>query len=126
MRPTDNVKRLRPRYHLCLDNPIFHLTVTLQCLALKSEITLVRKKLHETESQNKKYHAELVAAETRADRLRSSTVLAMQARVSEDKKEPKGEEIEEPKPEAPPSPPVSGSANWWEFLTILIPWALFI
>ncbi|KIM91914.1 hypothetical protein PILCRDRAFT_809908 [Piloderma croceum F 1598] len=76
-----------------------------ECLALKSEITLVRKKLHETETQNKKYHAELVAAETRADRLRSSTVLAMQARASEDKKEPKGEETEEPKLVAPPSPP---------------------
>ena len=82
--------------------------MTIQCIALKSEITLVRKKLHETESQNKRYHADLVAAETRADRLRSSTVLAMQARASDDKKELKGEEVEEPKPEAPPSPLVSG------------------
>lgn len=87
-------------------------------------MTLVRKKLHETESQNQRYHADLVAAETRADRLRSNTVLAMQARASEDKKESRAEDVEESKPEAPPpSPPVSGLVNWWEFSTILIPWA---
>jgi E3 ubiquitin-protein ligase BRE1 len=91
----------------------FHrLTVASQCIALKSEISLMRKKLHDTESQSKRYHADLVAAETRADRLRSSTVLAMQARASEGKKESKAEDVEEPKPEAPPSPPVSGPVNW--------------
>ena len=86
--------------------------MVLQCIILKSEISHVRKRLHETESQSRKYHADLVAAETRADRLRSSTVLAMQTRVSEEKKEPKAEEVEEPKPQASPSPPVSGSVNW--------------
>ena len=101
-------------YSIFIPNRVF------QCIALKSEIILVRKKLHETESQNKRYHADLVAAETRADRLRSSTVLAMQARASQEKTEPKAEEVEEAKPETPPSPPVSGSVNWWEFSTILI------
>jgi hypothetical protein len=36
----------------------------------------------------------------------------MQARAPEEKKEPKAEEVEELKPEASPSPPVSGSVNW--------------
>jgi E3 ubiquitin-protein ligase BRE1 len=86
----------------------------------------MRKKLHESESQKKQYHADLVAAESRADRLRSSTVLAMQARSSETKKESGAEEAEESKPEAPTSPPVSGLVKWSFSSTMLIPWALVL
>jgi len=86
----------------------------------------MRKKLHESESQKKQYHADLVAAESRADRLRSSTVLAMQGRSSETKKE-SAEEAEESKPEAPTSPPVSGLVKWsFSSSTMLIPWALVL
>lgn len=74
----------------------------------------MRNKLHDTEAQNKKYHEDLVAAEIRADRLRSGTVQAMQARSPPGTRESKSEEVEEPKSEAPASPPVSGLVNWCE------------
>jgi len=71
----------------------------------------VRRKLRDSESKNEKYHADLVAAEIRADRLRSSTVQAMQARSAVAKQEAKAEEVEEAKPIASPSPHVSGTAR---------------
>lgn len=73
-------------------------------------MTLVRSKLRDSESKNTKYHADLVAAETRADRLRSGTVQAMQARLPATKSDTKAEEVEESKiAEAPPSPRVRGT-----------------
>lgn len=61
------------------------------------------------QAQNQQYHADLVAAETRADRLRSSTVQAMQARTSEKQQQSEAEEKSEAAtPQAPASPPVSG------------------
>lgn len=89
---------------------LYFLTVCFQCIVLKSEMLLVQNRLRDSESRNIKYHADLVAAETRADRLRSSTVQAMQARSPAAKPEVKAEEVEEPKPaEVPPTPHVSGT-----------------
>lgn len=86
-----------------------------QCTSLRSQMDLMRVKLRDSELQKEKYHAELVAAETRAARLQSGTVLAMQARVAVDKREPPAEVIEEPERQLPSSPVVSGPVNWWEF-----------
>jgi hypothetical protein len=75
----------------------------------------MRRKLHETESQNEKLHSDLIAAEIRVDRLQSPTVLAMQAHAAVEKEEPKSEEkVEEPEQKLPSPPPVSGLVNWWE------------
>ncbi|KAJ7680562.1 BRE1 E3 ubiquitin ligase-domain-containing protein [Mycena polygramma] len=51
-----------------------------ECAALRSEIQVVNSKLRESEAQKLKYHDQLVAAETAADRLRSQTVQAIKPR----------------------------------------------
>jgi hypothetical protein len=80
-----------------------------QCTTLRSELHLMRKKLRETEDMNDRLHSDLMAAEVRADRLQSPTVLAMQARAAVEREEPKGEEkVEEPEQKLPSPPPVSG------------------
>ncbi|KAF7977744.1 hypothetical protein HWV62_2826 [Athelia sp. TMB] len=76
-----------------------------ECLALKSEISLVRKQLRVSEEQNQQYRVDLAAAETRADRLRSKTVQALQARSPEEKQDSKMEESDERKSKSPFSPP---------------------
>lgn len=72
----------------------------------------MRARLKDSEEQKEKYHLALISAETRVDRLRSSTVLAMQSRVATDTHEMKSEDEPQRKP---PSPAVSGPVNWWEF-----------
>jgi E3 ubiquitin-protein ligase BRE1 len=88
--------------------------ILYQCAALRSQMDVMRAKLEDSEAQKEKFYTDLIAAEIRADRLRSETVLAMQARVAVEKQEPKTDEIEEPQ-RKPSSPAVSGWVNWWEF-----------
>jgi E3 ubiquitin-protein ligase BRE1 len=84
-----------------------------QCVALRSQMDVMRVRLEDSEVQRDKYHAALVATENRLDRLRSGTVLKMQSRGPTDEQEPKEEAIEEPQ-RKPSSPAVSGSVDWWE------------
>ncbi|RDB24923.1 E3 ubiquitin-protein ligase BRE1 [Hypsizygus marmoreus] len=86
---------------------------TTECIALRSQIDIMHVKLQETEAQKDEYHAALVAAENRFDRLRSKTVQAIQSRAVEKKPEVKEESTEEPqrKPSSPESrnSPVHGN-----------------
>ncbi|KAI6098985.1 BRE1 E3 ubiquitin ligase-domain-containing protein [Pisolithus croceorrhizus] len=75
-----------------------------ECTALRSELVVVRKRLEEAEVDVRKYREQLAAAEIRIDRLRSSTVAALQA------KSPKEDAMEEdPRPVEGPSPNPSSS-----------------
>lgn len=89
---------------------------SVKCASLRSEVSLLHAKLHDTESQKEKYHERLVAAEKRVDRLQSKTVAAMNPH----KPAAKAEVRDESPQETPSSPTVSGSVNWWEFWPILI------
>ncbi|KZP34223.1 BRE1-domain-containing protein [Athelia psychrophila] len=84
-----------------------------ECLALRSEMSLVRKQLRASEEQNQQYRADLAAAETRADRLQSRTVQAIEARSPEEKQEQRMEESEERKSNssASPAPPQINGGN---------------
>jgi E3 ubiquitin-protein ligase BRE1 len=108
--------------------------VMVQCIALRSQMDLMRVKLRDSVAEKESLHTALVAAQTRADRLQSETVLAMQARAAvrkreaeqqkgEQQQEPKEEESssEEPQRKLPSSPEVSGlgQPNWWEFFFVL-------
>lgn len=77
--------------------------VTSECVALRSQVDVMRVKLEDSEMQRDKYHVTLVATENRLDRLRSGTVLKMQSRGAMHEQEPKEEVIEEPqrKPSSP-------------------------
>jgi hypothetical protein len=81
----------------------------------------MRVKLRDSVADNENLHSALVAAQGRADRLQSETVLAMQARAARKHSEVKEEEMAEdvPEPEEEESLPspreVSGLVNWWEF-----------
>lgn len=90
------------------------LTPICQCASLKSQINYMNSKLQDYESQRDTYHAALIAAEARADRLKSSTVLAMQARVPTEQSEAIVKETEESQ-RMPPSPAVSGLVDWCAF-----------
>jgi hypothetical protein len=94
-------------------------TNVLKCATLRSELNLTRTMLRDTESYKEKLHSDLVAAEIRADRLQSATVLAMKTRTAAGKpglKDEEGQEVvEEPEETKPSSPAVSGPVNRWEF-----------
>lgn len=86
---------------------------------------LMRTKLKDSESEKEKYHNALLAAETRADRLQSGTVSALQVR-KQDKQEPpeEKEKTEEPERKLSSSPAVSGlvnQLNWWELFSDPLP-----
>ncbi|KAG9316252.1 hypothetical protein JVU11DRAFT_2280 [Chiua virens] len=53
-----------------------------ECTALRSEVAAMRKQLEEVEADRARCQEELSAAEMRIDRLKSSTVAAMQAKAS--------------------------------------------
>jgi E3 ubiquitin-protein ligase BRE1 len=98
-----------------------------KCTVLRSELALVHSKLSEITEQKDKYLAELIAAESRVDRLQSKTIPVSQdspkANGDRDQATPElksNDEEEEPKREKPLSPSVSGLANWWEFMSCLI------
>ncbi|KAJ7178373.1 hypothetical protein C8R43DRAFT_455971 [Mycena crocata] len=80
-----------------------------ECAALRSEVQVMHGKLRESEAQKYRYHEQLLAAETAADRLRSKTVLAIKPRSETVTAESPGETTEEIKPS---SPVVSGLVNY--------------
>jgi E3 ubiquitin-protein ligase BRE1 len=102
------------RYCLAISH-LRYLTGIGQCIALRSQVDVMRVKLRDSVAENETLHTALVAAQTQADRLQSSTVLAMQARAAVHEQKPKEEEIEEPQQKLPSPPEVSGLVNWWEF-----------
>ncbi|KAG8213579.1 BRE1 E3 ubiquitin ligase-domain-containing protein [Butyriboletus roseoflavus] len=53
-----------------------------ECTALRSEVAAMRKRLEEVEADRARCQEELSAAETRIDRLKSTTVVAMQVQPS--------------------------------------------
>ncbi|KZT26692.1 hypothetical protein NEOLEDRAFT_1155451 [Neolentinus lepideus HHB14362 ss-1] len=68
-----------------------------ECTALRSEMTIMRARLADAESEKEKYHSRLVAAENRLDRLSSRTVPKPESRPSVPP------ERERPKEELPPN-----------------------
>jgi hypothetical protein len=80
---------------------------------------MMRVQLRDSAAERETLQIQLVAAENRASRLQSKTVLAMHTRAVV-KEEPKPEEIEELQRKTPSSPAVSGPVNWWES-SLLIP-----
>lgn len=52
------------------------LTVS-QCSSLRSEVSLLRNKLRDSEAEKERYHEQLAAAEKRLDRLKSTTAAIM-------------------------------------------------
>ncbi|KAF9482162.1 BRE1-domain-containing protein [Pholiota conissans] len=77
-----------------------------ECILLRSELSVLRERLKESESQKEAYHSSLVALENRIERSKSATVRATESRESHDGV--KGHEVgNEKKDEAqrkPPSP----------------------
>jgi E3 ubiquitin-protein ligase BRE1 len=94
-------------------------TLQTECATLKAQVALLQTQLGASESQRDSFHAELIAAEMRAARLQSSTVLDMQARAV-DKQDAKTGDTEEPQRKLSSSPaqsPVvpneqSGTPDW--------------
>ncbi|KAF8894030.1 hypothetical protein BD779DRAFT_1797962 [Infundibulicybe gibba] len=72
-----------------------------ECVALRSQLNIMNAQLEETKSERDKYSVALVAAESRADRLQSRTVMAMQARRGADNKDASGGGDAEPQPTSP-------------------------
>lgn len=99
-----------------------------QCTALRSEMALMRSQLSETALHKDQYLFDLVAAESRMDRLQSkalptTTYHSPKVDVEQDQEDATEvikEEEEEVKREKPSSPSVSGLVNWWEFIPCLI------
>ncbi|KAH7929827.1 BRE1-domain-containing protein [Leucogyrophana mollusca] len=80
-----------------------------ECTALRSEMALIRTQLRDLEAEKQKYREDLSAAESRLDRLQSSTVIAMQARAPVTKSEPSAEtEAPQPQSSSSPGPPING------------------
>lgn len=82
---------------------------TAECNTLRSEVKIIRAQLQDSEEQKDRYHAALLAAETRLDRAQSRTILAMQLRTEI------AEESDSVPRESNPkacSPEVSASVNW--------------
>ncbi|KAH7911989.1 BRE1 E3 ubiquitin ligase-domain-containing protein [Hygrophoropsis aurantiaca] len=78
-----------------------------ECTALRSEVALIRSQLRELEAEKQKYREDLSAAESRLDRLQSSTVIAMQARAPTTKTE-SSEDTKTDQPQSSPAPPING------------------
>jgi hypothetical protein len=90
-------------------------------------MALLRSKVSEIGGLKDKYLADLVAAESRVDRLQSKTIPVAQGspKVNGDRDQATPDlksidEEEEAKCEKPLSPLVSGLVNWWEFMSCLI------
>ncbi|KAJ6594095.1 BRE1 E3 ubiquitin ligase-domain-containing protein [Mycena capillaripes] len=87
-----------------------------ECAALRSEMQVMHSRLRESEAQKYKYHEQLLAAETAADRLRSKTVQAIKPRSASDTvsaQSPHNPTEEQRKPSspvlsAPPTPAING------------------
>ncbi|KAJ7446245.1 BRE1 E3 ubiquitin ligase-domain-containing protein [Mycena galericulata] len=82
--------------------------VQTECVALRSEMQVMQHRLRESEDQRYRYHEQLLAAETAADRLRSKTVMAIKPRSETGPAESPREATEEQKkPSSPalPEPP---------------------
>ncbi|KAF8441651.1 hypothetical protein L210DRAFT_3664886 [Boletus edulis BED1] len=86
-----------------------------ECTALRSEVAMMRKRLEEVESDRARWQEELSAAEMRIDRLKSSTVAAMQTQSSSSPKD--GSAMEDIRPgsgspqghsDLPPHPQLNG------------------
>ncbi|KAI9572298.1 hypothetical protein HD554DRAFT_2015366 [Boletus coccyginus] len=85
-----------------------------ECTALRSEVATMRKRLEEVEADRARCQEELSAAEIRVDRLRSSTVTAMQAQSSSPKEESAMEDVQpgggspQVHSDSPPHPQLNG------------------
>ncbi|KAG1729215.1 uncharacterized protein EDB91DRAFT_817319 [Suillus paluster] len=88
-------------------------TSQTECVALRSEIALMQRRLDDVQSEKEQLHDDLIAAEIKLDRMRSGTVAAMQTKggAKEDAN------LDQPPPEGstpnhgsstPPPPPVNG------------------
>jgi E3 ubiquitin-protein ligase BRE1 len=87
-----------------------------QCTALRSKLDVMYAELHDIAAERDTLRTALQSAETRADRLQSKTVQAMQAKIVLEKQDVKQEESDESHRVLPSPPEVSGPANWWEFI----------
>ncbi|TFK86628.1 BRE1-domain-containing protein [Polyporus arcularius HHB13444] len=75
--------------------------------ALRSELTSVRARLHDSESQRQNYHEQLLAAEKRADRLQSKSLTSSSSAAQEEPNETVSTE-----PLSSPDPPaVNGNSS---------------
>lgn len=82
----------------------------LQCIYLRSELSLTRAKVRESGTREEELLSTLVKAEERAARLESPTVAALGARSASKQLVPDEEEhAAEPEPARSESPPVSCS-----------------
>ena len=108
---TGSVKRQLQR---CVNTIVSILPIShgSQCVALRSEVKLLRGNLRESEELKDKYYSALVAAENRLDRWKSNTVAAIQSRTEAAQSI---ESAQEELPRKTSSPEVSSSVNWWEF-----------
>ncbi|KAI0374105.1 BRE1-domain-containing protein [Pilatotrama ljubarskyi] len=88
--------------------------------ALRSELSLVRTKLRDTESQKERFREELVAAEKHADRLQSSSLSANASKA----KQETGESVSAESASSPHQPPAangvhpSPSSDSWEDIAV--------
>ena len=96
-------------YHCDLSRRLVHGS---QCVALRSEVKLLRGSLRDSEGLKDKYYSALVAAENRLDRWKSNTVSAIQSRTEAVQST---ESAQEETHQKMSSPEVSPSVNWWEF-----------
>jgi E3 ubiquitin-protein ligase BRE1 len=99
--------------------PPFLILLQRQCIALRSELDIMRAESQNSANEMEALRAALRSAEGRVDRLRSKTIQAMEAQTPAAKQEVKQEESDESHPVQPSPPEVSGLANWWE--SILMP-----
>lgn len=102
-----------------------------QCSSLRSEVSLMRVKLHSSESEKEKLSEELVAAHTRIDRLQSKTVATLNNNTETSSEQTEsggggsggGEVKKDEGSPTPSSPSVSGSVirckHWWELYFLI-------
>ncbi|KAI0789122.1 BRE1 E3 ubiquitin ligase-domain-containing protein [Abortiporus biennis] len=81
-----------------------------ECSSLRSEVSFIRAKLKDAESEKEKLHDQLVTAEKRVDRLQSKTIAALQRHSSPQVKETVKDESPRDSPSSPSplQPPVNG------------------
>ncbi|KAJ7772537.1 hypothetical protein DFH07DRAFT_734059 [Mycena maculata] len=75
-----------------------------ECAALRSEMQVMHSRLRDSEDQKYRYHEQLLAAETAADRLRSKTVMAIKPRSASATAESPRESAEEQRKPSSPLP----------------------
>ncbi|TFK44380.1 hypothetical protein BDQ12DRAFT_672875 [Crucibulum laeve] len=76
-----------------------------ECVALKSQISIMRARLKDCETQREQYYSALLAAENRLERSRSGTVQAIEVR----NKSEGAEDVKSEEPERKPSSPAQSS-----------------